>query len=111
MRRVVGSTDAEWQAFAESPTFPRRVAAAGTVVRELRAGIGDRADLHRFVGVRQPVLQVVGGASDGRFVAAARDLAAILTDCRTEVILGARHAAHHTHPDEFVAVVIGFTRP
>jgi pimeloyl-ACP methyl ester carboxylesterase len=111
MRRVVGSTDEEWLAFESSPTYPRRVAAAATVIRELRAGIGDPFDLRRFAALRRPVLQLVGGASDPRFGAAARDLAAILPDARTVVIEGARHAAHHTHPESFVAAVTGFTRP
>jgi pimeloyl-ACP methyl ester carboxylesterase len=110
MRRVVRLTDEEWSAFTASPTYPLRVAAAGTVVRELRAGIGSAAEIGRFAAVRQPVLQLVGGASDERFATAAADLAAVLPDARTVVIDGARHAAHHTHPERFAAAVSAFAR-
>jgi pimeloyl-ACP methyl ester carboxylesterase len=108
MRRVVGLGDEEWAAFAASETFPLRVAAAHTVPRELRAGVGDASEIDRFATVRQPVLQVMGGASDRRFGAAAAALAAVLADARTVVIPGAKHAAHHTHPQEFVAAVEAF---
>jgi pimeloyl-ACP methyl ester carboxylesterase len=111
MRRVVRMTDEEWSAFMASPTYPLRVAAAETVIRELRAGVGDAAEVRRFAGVHQPVLQLVGGASDERFATAAADLAAVLPDARTIVIEGARHAAHHTHPDRFAAAVLAFTGP
>ncbi len=109
MRKVVKVTDDEWEAFEASETFPRRVTAANTVIRELRAGIGDRAAIERFGTVRRPVLQIVGGASDPRFPASAWALAAILPDTRIVVIDGARHAAHHTHADRFVAEVNAFT--
>ena len=109
MRRVVKVTDDEWDAFRSSETFPLRVAAAHTVIRELRSGIGDQAEIERLASVRQPVLQIVGGASDERFAAAARALADLLADGRLVVIDGAKHAAHHTHPEQFVAAVTAFT--
>jgi len=109
MRRVVKVTDEEWDAFRSSETFLLRVLAAHTIIRELRSGIGDRGDIERFRSVRQPVLQIVGGASDARFAAAASALADALPDGRLVVIDDARHAAHHTHPDRFVTAVTDFT--
>jgi pimeloyl-ACP methyl ester carboxylesterase len=109
LRGVVGMTDAEWATFRSSETWPLRVAAAGTIPRELRAGVGPAASLERFRAVHQPVLQVVGGASDDRFRGGAEALATVLPDGRLVVIEGARHAAHHTHAERFVADVLAFT--
>jgi pimeloyl-ACP methyl ester carboxylesterase len=111
MRRVVQVTDEEWETFRTSETYPLRVAAAATVPRELRSGVGDPAEIERFGAVRRPVLQIAGGASDPRFAAAARDLANVLPDDRLVTIDGARHAAHHTHAERFVAEVTSFTSP
>lgn len=109
MRGVVGLTDEEWAVVRSAETYPLRVAAADTIPRELRAGVGPASDLQRFGTVRQPVLQVVGGASDLRFRAAADALADVLRRGRLVVIEGARHAAHHTHAERFVAEILAFT--
>jgi pimeloyl-ACP methyl ester carboxylesterase len=109
MRQIVRMTDDEWAAFVASETYPLRVAAADTIPRELRTGVGSSAEVERFAAVHQPVLQIVGGASDARFIAAAQALAGVLPDSRLVVIDDARHAAHHTHPNEFVAAVTAFT--
>jgi pimeloyl-ACP methyl ester carboxylesterase len=109
MRRVVRVTDEEWAAILAAATYPLRVAAAHTITRELRAGIAESPEVGRFAAVHRPVLQIVGGASDPRFREAARTLADVLPDSRLVVIDGARHAAHHTHRDPFVAAVTSFT--
>jgi pimeloyl-ACP methyl ester carboxylesterase len=54
------------------------------------------------------VLQILGGASLPVFREATLALDERLADGRVVVIDGARHAAHHTHPDAFVDAVRTF---
>jgi pimeloyl-ACP methyl ester carboxylesterase len=109
MQRVVGMDDAGLERYRADPVWPLRVAAAPTIVRELETESRSReAGLEALGRVRQPVLQILGGDSRPEFGAATRALDARLSDGRVVVIDGARHAAHHTHPDAFVAAVAEF---
>lgn len=108
LREVVGETPEEWAAFRSSPVWPERVAAAGTVPRELRAGANPRTTAKPYAHVAVPVLQILGGASPASFRAGAEALQRRLPAGRIVVIDGARHAAHHTHADAFVAAVEAF---
>jgi pimeloyl-ACP methyl ester carboxylesterase len=106
LRRVVGMDDAALAAYRADPVWPDRVAAAHTIPRELRAERGAAAaGLERLGEVRQPVLQVLGGDSLPVFATATASLDDRLAHGRIVVIPGARHAAHHTHPDDFVEAV------
>jgi pimeloyl-ACP methyl ester carboxylesterase len=58
--------------------------------------------------VTVPVLQLSGSASPAWFRDGVASFHARLADSRLEVIEGARHAAHHTHPVEFLAHVETF---
>ena len=108
MARVVGMSDAELAAYRADPVWPLRVAAAPTIVRELAAERDPAASLDALGRVRQPVLQLLGGASLPVFREATVALDARLSDGRIVEIPGAKHAAHHTHPDALVAAVLGF---
>jgi pimeloyl-ACP methyl ester carboxylesterase len=109
LRRVVGMDDAAIAAYQADPVWPLRVAAAHTIPRELHAeGEAPAAGLDALSRVRQPVLQVLGGDSLPAFAAATTALDHRLADGRIVVIAGARHAAHHTHPAEFVEAVRSF---
>ncbi len=109
MRRVVGMDEAALAAYRADPVWPLRVAAAHTIPRELRSeGEADAAGLEALGDVRQPVLQILGGDSLAAFADATTALDARLADGRVVVIPGARHAAHHTHPDAFVEAVLTF---
>ena len=66
------------------------------------------AGLEALGKVRQPVLQILGGDSRPEFDTATRALDARLANGRVVVIPGARHAAHHTHPEAFVTAVTTF---
>ena len=66
------------------------------------------AGLEALGDIRQPVLQILGGDSLPAFADATMALDARLADGRVVVIPGARHAAHHTHPDAFVEAVTTF---
>ena len=108
MREIVGMPAAELAAFRADPIWPRRAAAIDTTIRELRAEVEPAAGLDALAAVRQPVLQILGGASTEPFRAATEALAGRLRNGRTVVIDGARHAAHHTHATEFAAAVDAF---
>lgn len=108
MREVVGMPEPELAAYRENPIWAARAAAAGTILRELESEADETASLDRLGAVRQPVLQILGGAGLPVFRAATEALDARLADGRIVVIEGARHAAHHTHPEAFVTAVEAF---
>ena len=108
MREIVGMPDDDLAAFRADPIWPVRAFAVGTSIRELRAEVSPAASLEALGEVRQPVLQILGGASSPVFGEATRALGARLLNGRVVTIDGARHAAHHTHPHEFVAAIEAF---
>jgi pimeloyl-ACP methyl ester carboxylesterase len=108
MTEVVGMSAQDLEAYRSEPVWPARAAAAGTILRELEAETDPAASLDRFAAVRQPVLQILGGSSLPVFRTATEALHDRLKDGRIAVIDGARHAAHHTHPDAFVQAVRDF---
>jgi pimeloyl-ACP methyl ester carboxylesterase len=108
MRDIVGMPGPELAAFRADPIWPRRAAAIDTTIRELRAETSPAGSLAALGAVRQPVLQILGGESTEPFAAATRALDARLSNGRVVTIAGARHAAHHTHPAEFVAAIEAF---
>jgi pimeloyl-ACP methyl ester carboxylesterase len=108
MHDIVGMPAADLAAFRADPIWARRAAAVDTTIRELRAEVGPAASLEALGDVRQPVLQILGGASATVFGEATRALDSRLRDGRVVTIDGARHAAHHTHPGEFVAAIEAF---
>jgi pimeloyl-ACP methyl ester carboxylesterase len=105
---VVGMTPAELEAYRRSPTWPARVAAAETVVREMWAEAAEDAGPERYAAVRIPVLQIIGGDSQPVFTDGTWALDRRLANGRVVTIPGAKHAAHHTHAERFVAEVRAF---
>lgn len=108
MREIVRMPPADLAAFRADPIWPLRAAAVGTTVRELEGEASAAASLEALASVAQPVLQLIGGESAAPFRDATDALNARLRDGRVVVIEGARHAAHHTHVDAFVAAVESF---
>ena len=108
MTRVVGMTADELERYRADPIWPRRVAAAPTIARELAVESGDSAGIEHLGRVRQPVLQVLGGDSRREFGIATAALDDRLAAGTIVVIPGAKHAAHHTHPDALVEAVVSF---
>ena len=108
MTEVVGMSGEELYAYRANPVWPARVAATGTIPRELDAEADAVASLERLGAIRQPVLQILGSASLPVFRDATMALDARLTDGRVVEIAGARHAAHHTHPDAVLKAVLAF---
>jgi pimeloyl-ACP methyl ester carboxylesterase len=108
MTEIVGMTGEELDAYRANPVWPARVAAAGTIPRELEAEADEAASLKWLGTVGQPVLQILGSASLPIFRDATMALDARLIDGRVVEIAGARHAAHHTHPDAVLNAVLAF---
>ncbi len=108
MTEIVGMTTTELDAYRANPVWHMRVAAAGTIPRELLAEATPAASLDALGLVRQPVLQLLGSASLPVFRDATVALGSRLVDGRIVEIDGAKHAAHHTHPDAVVAAVRAF---
>jgi pimeloyl-ACP methyl ester carboxylesterase/GNAT superfamily N-acetyltransferase len=109
MTRVVGMDDEALARYRLDPVWPLRVAAALTIVRELESeAASPAAGLEALGHVRQPVLQILGGDSRPEFGSATQALNARLANGRIVVIDGARHAAHHTHPEAFVEAITTF---
>ena len=105
---VVGMSPEELDAYRASPTWPARVAAAPTAIREMWAEADEDAGPERYGAIRIPVLQIVGGESNALFTDGTWALDRLLANGRVVVIPGARHAAHHTHPEAFVAAIREF---
>jgi pimeloyl-ACP methyl ester carboxylesterase len=108
MREIVGMPADELATYRANRIWPRRAAAVDTTIRELAAETSPSASLVHLGAVRQPVLQILGGASAPPFALATQALDARLRDGQVVTIPGARHAAHHTHADEFVAAIEQF---
>ena len=108
LREIVGMSDEDLARYRADPVWPLRAAAAHTIVRELDAEASPAASLDALGGVRQPVLQILGGSSRSAFRLATVALHLRLADGAVAVIDGAKHAAHHTHPDQFVEAVEAF---
>ena len=108
MTRVVGMSADDLHRYRSDPIWPRRVAAAATIAREVAVESGDEAGLDRLGAVEQPVLQILGGDSRREFSVATAALDDRLADGTIIVIPGAKHAAHHTHPDAVVEAMTAF---
>lgn len=111
LAEVIGMSRADVAAYRANPVWSARVAAAPTIVREIEAEVSAAAGLDVLGGIRIPVLQILGGASLPAFRSATEALDARLADGRVAVIEGAKHAAHHTHPERFVAEIQAFLGP
>ena len=110
MTEAVGMPAADLAAFQSNPIWPARAATAPTIVRELDAAAHDPAiGFDALAATEVPVLQLVGGASAAWFRDGATALDRRLAHGRLVVIEGARHAAHHSHPDAFLAAALNFT--
>ncbi len=105
---IVGMSAADLASYRANPIWPVRAAAAGTILRELEAEEVRAASLDVLGNVRQPVLQILGSDSLPVFHAATNALDGRLEHGRVVEIDGARHAAHHTHPDAFAEAIRRF---
>ncbi|MGY1780639.1 alpha/beta fold hydrolase [Geodermatophilus sp. SYSU D01036] len=90
------------------PSWPHRVAAAHTVVREVRAHDGYRLRPERFADLDVPTLLLVGSDSPAAEVESAATVAAALRGSRVVTVAGQGHVAMLTAPDLFATEVLAF---
>src|SRR5262245_56923781 len=107
-REVARMTEAEIDALKAAPTWPIRVAAAGTIPRELRAFEADAFDPAIAASVEVPVLLLLGADSPAELQADPEIVAEAFPDARIDVLAGQAHLAHLTDPDTFAARVLAF---
>jgi pimeloyl-ACP methyl ester carboxylesterase len=72
------------------------------------AEAAEDAGPERYAAIRIPVLQLIGGDSGPIFTDGSWALDRLLPNGRVAIIPGARHAAHHSHAEQFVAEVRAF---
>lgn len=90
------------------PSWPARVAAAHTVVRELEHNDDYRFDADDVRQLRVPTLLLLGGDSPPFFRMATERLAQTLPNSRLVALPGQQHIAMDTAPDLFLTEVLEF---
>ncbi|HJW36824.1 MAG TPA: alpha/beta hydrolase [Actinomycetes bacterium] len=107
-REVVLMPEAEIAALRAQPAWPARVAAAPTIVRELRAIPQMPFDPGQAARITVPTLLLTGSDSDDPFAADLGTVAAALPDARVGVLDGQRHVADILAPELFARHLLGF---
>jgi pimeloyl-ACP methyl ester carboxylesterase len=92
------------------PSWPNRVAAAHTVVREVRAHDDYRLRPERFAALTVPTLLLLGSDSPPPEAESTARVAATLSGARVVTLQGQGHVAMLTAPELFAAAVLDFLR-
>jgi pimeloyl-ACP methyl ester carboxylesterase len=92
------------------PSWPNRVAAAHTVVREVRAHDAYRLRPERFTALTVPTLLLLGSDSPPPEAESTARVAAALSGARVVTLEGQGHVAMLTAPELFRAEVLDFLR-
>jgi pimeloyl-ACP methyl ester carboxylesterase len=92
------------------PSWPNRVAAAHTVVREIRAHNAYRLRPERFTSLTVPTLLLLGSDSPPSEAESTREIAAAIPGARVMTMPGQGHVAMLTAPELFAAEVLDFVR-
>jgi pimeloyl-ACP methyl ester carboxylesterase len=109
-REVVRMPETEIAALRAQPAWPARVAAAPTIVRELRAISRVPFGAARAARVTVPTLLLTGSDSRDPFAADVGTVAAALPDARVAVLEGQQHVADILDPEGFAGHLVGFLR-
>ena len=109
-RELEQMSEEDMNAFKAAPSWPGRVAAAHTIVREVRAETGARLDPELADRITVPVLLVTGEHSADPAKADIEAVAAALPDARIVVIEGQEHVADVLVPEVFAQQLLAFLR-
>ena len=107
-REIGHLTVAEIELLRSQPTWPRRVDAVHTVLRETEMGHTYDFDLERFRGMTTPTLLLVGKESPMKEHQDAEILRDVLPDSRITVLENQHHVAYRMAPDLFAEKVTEF---
>jgi pimeloyl-ACP methyl ester carboxylesterase len=103
-----GMSGEELAGLRAAPSWPRRVAAAHTIVRECRAEAQAKLDLAAAATITAPVLLIVGAESLDPSKPYAGTLASALPDARVLVLEGQGHLADAFAPEAVARHLLGF---
>jgi pimeloyl-ACP methyl ester carboxylesterase len=106
--RAAGMAPGQLDRARSLPSWPARVAAAHTIVRECRAERAYRFDPQRFAAVRVPTLLLVGSDSAPEIVDESNRLAAAIPAARIGTLAGQTHVAMLSAPDLFTKEILAF---
>jgi pimeloyl-ACP methyl ester carboxylesterase len=108
---VVQVPPAQLQVMQKLPAWSARVAAAHTIVREVRAHQSYTFSPYRLRGVTTPTLLLLGGASPAYFGEGIAAVHEAIQSSRVVVLPGQQHIAIDTATDLFVREVLSFLTP
>jgi pimeloyl-ACP methyl ester carboxylesterase len=105
---VVRMPTGELDMLRSLPNWPARVAAAGTIPRELRADESYRLDPARVAKLRAPTLLLLGGDSPVFFKSAIETVHRAVPGSTVVVMPGQQHTAINTAPALYLREVLRF---
>ena len=108
MQDIVRVPPHEMEILRAAPSWPARVAAAHTILREMRGSNEYVFEPARFSAVTSPALLLLGGDSPAFFKAAIEAVHAALPDSQVVVMPGQQHTAMNTAPELFSREVLQF---
>jgi pimeloyl-ACP methyl ester carboxylesterase len=109
LREVAAIPATELEMLRAAPSWPGRVAAAHTILREINGLEGlPLFDEQRFKTVKTPVLLLLGGDSPPLYGDTIAQIHAALPNSKVVVLPGQQHVAMNTAPDLFVREVLAF---
>ena len=100
--------EGELEGLRQSPSWERRVDAAGTVPRELRSALDYRLDAAKLRTLQVPTLLLLGGDSPPFLSAGTRAIAEALPNATVQTLDGQKHSAMVSNPQLFANAVLGF---
>lgn len=107
-RDLLKTPNSELVALQAGSNWAIRLAAAHTILRELKSIDRYQFTPQRFQAMHSPVLLLVGGNSHPRRFVTAEKLQRGLPDCQVGIIAGQQHSAMRTAPDLFIHHVLEF---
>jgi pimeloyl-ACP methyl ester carboxylesterase len=108
LREVVRVPDDQLAFLQTLPAWPARVAAAHTIIREMRAHESYAFQASRFREIRTPTLLLVGSDSPPVLRQATSAVHGTLASSRVRELAGQQHVAIDTATELFVGEVLGF---
>jgi pimeloyl-ACP methyl ester carboxylesterase len=110
LRDLAGMSADQLQLAMSLPSWPNRVAAAHTIVRETRAENAYDFAPERFASLGVPTLLLTGADTPPALAASTVVLATALPGARVVTMAGQGHVAMLTSPDLFATEVLSFLR-
>ena len=108
MQDIVHVPPPEMEILRSAPNWSARVAAAHTILRELRGSHEYVFEPTRFRDLRIPTLLLLGGDSPAYFKTAIEAVHAALPASQVRIMPGQQHAAINTAPELFTREVVEF---